>query len=106
MAARCPTGCMHVCSQTKNNITAFSENSFSKFKRCALRWSVLQCNYSLVAKDAVTKFGLECTGNLTDVSDSSLLGYHRECYQRFTDINKLDKAEKNDEKNLSKDGKL
>ncbi|XP_071847519.1 uncharacterized protein [Apostichopus japonicus] len=107
MAAPTLKCCMHVCSHTKTNISSFSDTSFAKFKDCVLRWSVLPGIYGALARDLSSKYCIKSSKSLADFQDhehgESCIGYHRECYQRFTDVNKLRKTEERLAKNPPKD---
>ncbi|PIK62847.1 hypothetical protein BSL78_00181 [Apostichopus japonicus] len=81
MAAPTLKCCMHVCAQTKTNISSFSDSSFAKFKS---------------------------SKSLADFQDhdhgESCIGYHRDCYNtRDSQMNKLNKTEERLAKNPPKD---
>ena len=84
---------MHVCSSPKSKISSFSLSSWIKFRQCAERWKNICGIYANKATEIWSALELETNPNLSD--DLKLhFGYHRECYQRFTDVSKLGLAER------------
>ena len=83
---------MHVCCGTKTHLTTFSSGSWVKFRQCAERWKVLSGGYSEKAKEIWSALNLDETLILNNETRLRF-GYHRACYQRFTDIAKLSSAE-------------
>ncbi|XP_071853573.1 uncharacterized protein [Apostichopus japonicus] len=88
--------CIPVCCRKTCNIIPFSEASFVKFKDCCMRWKSISSSYGEIAANCWSELNLINCSSPTDITrtrTSRSVGYHRECYQRFTDISKLSKAE-------------
>ncbi|XP_011669889.2 uncharacterized protein LOC105440948 [Strongylocentrotus purpuratus] len=87
--------CMHVvCAPQQSNLTAFSLCSWVKFRECAERWKRLSSGYSDKAKKFWSALDLAENQTLNKFNDIKLrYGYHRKCYQRFTDVSLLTAAE-------------
>ncbi|XP_071810813.1 uncharacterized protein [Apostichopus japonicus] len=74
----------------------FLRLAFVKFKDCCMRWKSISSSYGEIAANCWSELNLINCSSPTDITrtrTSRSVGYHRECYQRFTDISKLSKAE-------------
>ena len=83
--------CIHVCSSAKSELKLFSSTSWTKFVECAGRWKGLSGIYAEKASVAWVSLALDENSTLKD-DVRQRFGYHRECYQRFTDVLKLQSA--------------
>lgn len=90
---------MHITS-SKGGIVPFSQVSWEKYKQCLSVWKNLGCNEGETAKKMMqlllpvlnTDISLNEYRSLPIAETYS--GYHRECYIRFTDKGKLQRAVK------------
>ncbi|XP_071832154.1 uncharacterized protein [Apostichopus japonicus] len=83
--------CMHVVTNTKQSLTPFKIKSWSKFIECQSRWQNLDCFEGEIARRTTQQFGLSLTQTEPNVIPGS--GYHRECYQKFCNVRRLQTAE-------------
>ncbi|XP_063046369.1 uncharacterized protein LOC134440288 isoform X2 [Engraulis encrasicolus] len=100
--------CMHVVD-SDGPITSFTNTSWEKFRSSVFLWKGLNCRESAVAEDAVQTFQLEESQDPTPVPNG--IGYHRRCYQHFTNVTKIRRAQMREEKavlfnNAVTEGKL
>ena len=88
------TCCMHVV-EVDGPISPFTEISWVKFIKSVFLWKDLDCRESVVAREAVQRFNLNSQQSTPVPTDS---GYHRDCYCHFTNITKIQRAQKRKEK--------
>ena len=86
--------CMHMVKDAKSTITQCSLISWEKFKVCAKQWHNLNTAESALAEKAISTFNI----NNKDVPVPTNVGYHRECYMRFTNKDHIERAQKRKEK--------
>lgn len=78
--------CIHIVSEEKSAVLPISENCLSKIIECTKKWKHLDGIQRAVAEKLSETFE-ECA-NLGG------LGYHIQCYRRFTDKTKIERAVK------------
>ncbi|XP_041465980.1 uncharacterized protein LOC121416520 [Lytechinus variegatus] len=94
--------CMHVCKtlgKTTQPLRKLSVISWTKFRKSAERWKRAHGVYSWTAEKVWDAFNLDENEDLKD-DISARFGFHRQCYQRFTCIAKIARAERKLEKQL------
>lgn len=92
-----PKCCMHITS-SKGSIVPFSHVSWEKFKQCLSSWKDLDCHEGETAKKMTQQLLLNTNISLNEYLKlpiaATYSGYHRECYMRFTDKCKIQRAMK------------
>ena len=84
---------LHLSNDLKRNaipVTPFSAESWEKVAPCAKEWA----KYDGEVKEKKEKAALWDS----PPRESTDIGYHRVCYSRFTDMNKLKRAESQQQK--------
>lgn len=77
--------CIHLVENLNDHkITGFSEKSLDKILHSQSEWINLDGEEKIVAEN-LSKFDLKISSNV---------GYHRQCYMRFTDRTRIEKAKK------------
>ena len=81
--------CIHVGGDTEERVTKLTEKAYAKLCQCAEDWAKFDCEESVLALQIVS----------TDEPDNNTCfaverGFHRSCYQRFTDKRRIATAEK------------
>ena len=99
--------CIIHLENTKDKVIPFYDNkkAWNKLLQVLHRWKYTLGQESQIAKDCIEKFGLFLVYTLGYLvskcpSEETGLGYHRICYQRFTDISKITRAEEKYAKHL------
>ena len=92
--------CIIHLTNTKDKLVHFHDNkkAWHKVLKFLHRWKYTLGPESQISKDCIERFGLFLVCTLDYLlskcpSEESGLGYHRICYQRFTDISKVKRAE-------------
>ncbi|KAJ8050302.1 hypothetical protein HOLleu_03448 [Holothuria leucospilota] len=76
---------IHVSETASGKVTEFTEISKGKVHSCAKEWKNLGVELSEFAKKILTE-------NEELNFDTTVYGYHRQCYMKFTDISKIARA--------------
>lgn len=76
--------CIHIVSGENNTVLPISANCTSKIKECANKWKHLDGVQRVVAENLLETF--------EETSSLDRLGYHTQCYRRFTDKTKIERA--------------
>ena len=91
---------MHLVHGTRDKIIGFSVSSWSKFRGNVHQWKDIGTNEREreIAENAVERFNSQLI-NVADVLAEvpELIGYHHECYMRFIDKTKTERARKKNE---------
>lgn len=84
------TCCVHFGEDANLKVTCLSRVSWDKILVCAQRWSVLNVPEKDISAN-VFRFNID---ELSKLPVDGSIGYHRKCYSKFTDINRIAAAEK------------
>lgn len=87
---------MHLESNAKSSITSFSTQSWERFVLCSRQWVNLNTTESVLAEKAILTFNINADQDVPAVPPN--VGYHRECYMRFTHKGHIERAQKRKEK--------
>jgi hypothetical protein len=82
--------CVHIGNETDSKLTCFSEVSLTKVRFCADRWKVLNVTERKISTDLL----LFPVDEISKLPLDKSIGYHRKCYSKFTDKNRITAAEK------------
>ena len=83
--AKCKSCLIHL-EGVKEELNAFTEQTFAKFKNCRLQWLFLSGTSSKIAYESLNI----CTNVELDFSKYY---FHKYCYRQFTDVAKIRRAE-------------
>ena len=99
---------IHVNSRAKGSIITFKDKSWEKFTQCCVRWRNIDSQERDIAKESLERIGLSIdtihSEGLSFESVPKSFGYHRECYQYFCNVRKIQEAEKRKRKNSEDQG--
>ena len=90
--AMCKSCLIHL-EGVKEELNAFTDQTFAKFKNCRLQWLPLPGTSSKVAHESLNI----CTNEELDFSKYY---FHKYCYRQFTDVTKIRRAESKQQKLL------
>ena len=95
---------MHFSTVENDNYQSFSETSWNKFTECVTFWKNFDTEHGEIAnKLFITRPELlrPRLGNASDIDDIFVLdppsfpnGYHRQCYQKFTNVSRIERFKK------------
>ena len=91
--------CLHLAPTEDDPIIQFSEVSFNKIKDCMNSWLSLDGKEKDISKELTSII----SDSTTFHSLPDHVGYHRKCYMRFTDRNRIEKAKKRVIKQAARD---
>ena len=100
--------CIIHLTNKKDKLVQFHDNkkkAWHKVLQVLHRWKYTLGPESQISKDCIEKFGLFLVYTMDYSvskcpSEKTGLGYHRICYQRFTDISRITRAEEKYAKHL------
>ena len=87
---------MHLI-QRYEPITPFIDTGWQKFVKSVFDWKDLGTEESVIAEEAVRRFKLHSQES-AEYAIPANAGYHRDCYVHFTNITKINRAQKRREK--------